>query len=224
MRAAPLCLPIACTHTLSPFLPSLVPSYLPRCRPRGGRRGGGTLCGSAWSETSFPFHLMLPRGPKEAYLRARARAPPPLSSLASQTAGGRGGRHSNRPADRRFGGRGRGRANCAGSCPRAGGREGGREGARSVSQSKLLLSPLVFACTPDPPPPPQLRASLPPSLRSRPVSASRPSAWHFQSPPPRPPFHSISFQCVEGEREKSRKEGRREGGKEGRKEGRKEGV
>ena len=168
------------THTLSPFLPSLVPSYLPRCRPRGGRRGGGTLCGSAWSETSFPFHLMLPRGPKEAYLRARARAPPPLSSLASQTAGGRGGRHSNRPADRRFGGRGRGRANCAGSCPRAGGREGGREGARSVSQNfcyrrlfspalqiRLLLLSSVLPSLPPFVPVPCRRRVHPPGISSR---------------------------------------------------------
>ena len=45
--------------------------------------GGTAVARSAWSETSFPFLLMLPRGPKEAYLRA----PLPSPRLAARPAG-----------------------------------------------------------------------------------------------------------------------------------------
>ena len=56
------------------------------CRERG-MAGGTAVARSAWSETSFPFLLMLPRGPKEAYLRAPL--PSPDSPPGRPVGGGR---------------------------------------------------------------------------------------------------------------------------------------
>ena len=122
-------------RALAPFPPSL---FLPLCRLRRGRRAA--VARSAWSETSFPFHLMLPRGPKEAYLRAFS---PPRSTPRWPA-----GWWSRSPLQSPCGSPvRRPRPGPGKSCFRAGDREGGREEGRgehgqSVSQS---VKPLLFA-------------------------------------------------------------------------------
>ena len=102
----------------------------------GGVAGGTAVARSAWSETSFPFLLMLPRGPKEAYLRAPL---PPTRRPAGRPVGG--GRLHRFPRSAESG--------------RRGVREGVREGAvspnfghrrlfsaaRAASVSSLTSSP-----------------------------------------------------------------------------------
>ena len=154
------------------------------CRERGVA-GGTAVARSAWSETSFPFLLMLPRGPKEAYLRAPL---PPTRRPAGRPVGG--GRLHRFPRSAESG--------------RRGVREGGSEGGSG--QSKLRPSPLVFGCTRG------LRLLsyfLSPAL----VSLRPPGRYDRLPPPPvPPPFHSVSFRCEEGETEMPTTDGRRDGG------------